>query len=50
MGFSSLSYNGTLRIAVGIDEGIVPKSSLPAKLLIQYLLDEMEMLRKEAFV
>jgi hypothetical protein len=50
MGFTSLSYNGSIRLVFAIDEGIVPKSCLPAKLLVQYFLDELEMLKKESSV
>jgi len=50
MGFSSLSYGGTVRIAVAIDEGIVSKTRLPARKLIDYFLEEVEILRREAIV
>jgi hypothetical protein len=50
MGVASISYNGSLRITLGIDEGILPKSRLSAKLLLQYFLDELEKLRNEATV
>ncbi len=50
MGFTSIGYNGMMRVGVGIDEGIVPQSKLPAKKLIQYFLDHMDILRKEAVV
>ena len=50
MGFSSLSYNGGFRIGVAIDEGIVPKTTLPAQKLIQYFLEELDILKREAVV
>jgi len=50
MGFTSLSYNGMMRVGVGIDEGIVPQSKLSAKKLTQYFLEHFEVLRNEAIV
>jgi len=37
-------------MVAGIDEGIVPKTLLPASKLIQYFLEEIDILRREATV
>jgi len=50
IGLTVNSYNGIMRVAVGIDEGLVPQSKLPAKKLIQYFMDHLEVLREEAIV
>jgi len=49
MAFTTNSYNGIMRVSVGIDEGM-PRSKLPAKKLIQYFMDHLEVLRVEAIV
>ena len=48
LGFSCLSYNGKMTIIVGVDEGIVPESKLPATKLVQYMIEELAHLKKEA--
>jgi len=48
MGLSTLSYNGKIRIAAGIDNGIVDRKKLPATKLIDYFLEELELLKNLA--
>jgi hypothetical protein len=48
LGFSCLSYNGKMIIIAGIDEGIVPESKLPVSKLLQYMVEEIQHLKKQA--
>jgi len=45
MGFTALSYNGKIRIVAGIDNGIVDRNKLPGTKLMDYFLEELELLK-----
>jgi len=45
LGLSCASVCSKLSIGVGIDEGLVPKSRLPASKMVEYMIQEFEDLK-----
>ena len=43
-----MSYNYKLNIVVGIDEGLVPESKLPAIKMLNYMVEEQQTLKLAA--
>jgi hypothetical protein len=50
IGFGTLSYNGTLRLSVGIDESIIPRDEVSMDDFISNTLKELEALRQKQTV
>jgi len=50
MAFGALSYNGNIRIVSGVDNGIVSRDEHPASKMIEYFMEEMESLKRQAIV
>ena len=46
VGLASISYNGSIRIAAGVDESIVP-ATVPIRALVDKVSKELDILKKE---
>lgn len=48
IGFSGISCTGYIRFVFALDEGLVSRNRLPASRLVEYFLEELDILKREA--